>query len=80
MGHTQTYEGTFAEITRRYGKELEQKRVKVTRPALPDRPVQGEHESRRDGALNLLAAFDTRSGKVWGELAPRKRQGEFLAL
>ncbi len=55
-------------------------RLAPTRPALPDRPVQVEHEYRRDGALNLLAAFDTRSGKVWGEIAPRKRQVEFLAL
>ena len=30
MGLILTYEGTFAEINRRYGKELEQKRVKVT--------------------------------------------------
>ncbi len=29
MGHTQTYEGTFAEITRQYGKELADRRVKV---------------------------------------------------
>jgi hypothetical protein len=55
-------------------------RLAPTRPALPDRPVQVEHEYRRDGALNLLGAFDTRSGKVWGEIAPRKRQVEFLAL
>ena len=39
-----------------------------------------EHEYKRCGALNLLAALDTRSGQVWGEIAPRKRQVEFLAL
>ena len=31
-------------------------RLAPTRPALPGRPVQVEHEYRRDGALNLLAA------------------------
>lgn len=51
-----------------------------TRPARPDQPTQVEHEYQRCGALNLLAAFDTRSGHVWGEIAPRKRQVEFLAL
>lgn len=51
-----------------------------TRPAQPDRPVQVEHEYRRDGALNLFAAFDTRSGRVWGSTAQRKRQLEFLAF
>jgi len=55
-------------------------RLAPTRPALPNHPVQVEHEYRRDGALNLLAAFDTRSGNIWGEIAPRKRQVEFLAL
>ncbi len=55
-------------------------RLAPTRPALPDHPVQVEHEYERCGALNLLAAFDTRSGKVWGEIAERKRQVEFLAL
>ena len=55
-------------------------RLAPTRPALPGRPTQVEHEYKRCGALNLLAALDTRSGKVWGEIAPRKRQVEFLAL
>ena len=39
-----------------------------------------EHEYRRCGALNLLAAFDTRSGQVWENLADRKRQVEFITL
>ena len=39
-------------------------RLAPTRPALPERPVQVEHEACREGALNLLAAFD-----------PPKRQG-----
>ena len=30
--------------------------------------------------LPRLAPLDTRSGQVWGEIAPRKRQVEFLAL
>ena len=55
-------------------------RLAPTRPALPGRPTQVEHEYKRCGALNLLAALDTRSGNVWGEIAPRKRQVEFLAL
>lgn len=55
-------------------------RLSPTRPAKPDQPTQVEHEYKRCGALNLLAALDTRSGKVWGEIAPRKRQVEFIAL
>jgi transposase len=55
-------------------------RLHPTRPALPGRPTQVEHEYKRCGALNLWAALDTRSGQVWGEIAPRKRQVEFIAL
>lgn len=55
-------------------------RLHPTRPARPDQPTQVEHEYKRCGALNLLGALDTRSGQVWGEIAPRKRQVEFLAL
>jgi hypothetical protein len=51
-----------------------------TRPCQPGRPTQVEHEYSRCGALNLLAARDTRTGKVWGVTAPRKRQVEFLEL
>ena len=36
----------------------------ATRPAKPGRPNQMEHEYRRAGALNLLAAFDTRPGRL----------------
>ncbi len=50
----------------------------ATRPAQPGRPVQVEHEYRRAGALNLFAAFDTRSGRVYGRCAHRKRQLEYL--
>ena len=51
-----------------------------TRPALPERPVQVEHAYGRCGALNLFAAFDTRTGKVYGMTAERKRQVEFIAF
>ena len=39
-----------------------------------------EHEYRRAGALHLFAAFDTRSGRVYGRPTRRKRQVEYLAL
>jgi transposase len=52
----------------------------ATRPARPGRPVQVEHEYRRAGATHLFAAFDTRSGRVYGVAARRKRQVEYLAL
>ncbi len=51
-----------------------------TRPARPGRPVQVEHEYGRAGATHLFAAFDTRSGRVYGMTARRKRQVEYLAL
>jgi hypothetical protein len=41
-------------------------RLSPTRPAQPGLPVRVEHEYQRKGALNLFAAFDTRSGKVYG--------------
>jgi transposase len=52
----------------------------ATRPALPTRPMQVEHEYRRAGATHLFAAFDTRSGQVYGVTARRKRQVEYLTL
>lgn len=55
-------------------------RLSATRACRPGHPTQVEHEYRRCGALNLLAAIDTRTGQVWGEIALRKRQVEFLAL
>ena len=45
-----------------------------------DRPTRVEHESGRYGAWNRFAAFDTRTGKVYGLTASRKRQWEFLAF
>ena len=55
-------------------------RLHPTRPARSGLPNRVEHEYRRDGALNLLAAFDTRTGRVYGQCHGRKRQGEFIAL
>jgi transposase len=46
--------------------------------ACNDKPVLVEHEYERKGALNLLAAFDTRSGQVYGRCYSRKRQIEFI--
>ena len=51
-----------------------------TRPAQPGRPLQVEHEYRRAGAAHLFAAFDTRSGQVYGVTTRRKRQVEYLTL
>jgi hypothetical protein len=56
-------------------------RTVATRPAQPGlMPVHLEHEYQRKGALQLFAAFDTRTGKVTGILRPRKRQAEFIEL
>jgi transposase len=55
-------------------------RICETKPALPDRPVQVEHEYRRCGATHLLAAFDTRTGKVYGQCHRRKGSAEFIQL
>ena len=55
-------------------------RKSATKPAQPDRPIQVEHEYSRSGALNLFAAFDTRTGRVWSTTARRKRQVELIEL
>jgi transposase len=56
-------------------------RLHPTRPAQPGNiPNRHEHEYKRRGALNLFAAFDTRSGTVFGQCYPRKRQQEFMAF
>ena len=52
----------------------------ATRPAQPGRPLQVEHEYQRAGATHLFAAFDTRSGQVYGVTTRRKRQVEYLTL
>lgn len=54
-------------------------RAHPTKPAQPgNRPNQVEHEYKRTGALQLFAAFDTRSGRVYGRSYDRKRQVEFI--
>jgi hypothetical protein len=56
-------------------------RTSPNRPAKPGNvPVHVEHEYARKGALNLFAAFDTRSGTVTAILRRRKRQVEFIEL
>jgi transposase len=56
-------------------------RLAPTRPAqLQNLPNRCEHEYTRAGALNLFAAFDTRSGRVYGQCYERKRQQECIAF
>jgi hypothetical protein len=56
-------------------------RPSLTLPARPHHlPNRVEHEYKRAGALNLFAAFDTRSGKVYGHSYDRKRQRECIAF
>ncbi len=55
-------------------------RTSETRPAQPGRAVLLEHEYQRKGARHLFAAFDTRSGRVFGACFARKRQVEFITL
>jgi transposase len=51
-----------------------------TRATKKGRPTLVEHEYGRCGALKLFAAFDTRTGKVCGMTASRKRQSEFITF
>ena len=51
-----------------------------TLPPEPGKPIRVEGEYVRKGALNLLAAFDTRTGKVYHCTAERKRQIDFIPL
>jgi transposase len=55
-------------------------RTSPTRAAKKGRPTLVEPEYGRCGALNLFAALDTRTGKVYGLTASRKRQSEFIAF
>lgn len=56
-------------------------RAHATKPAQPgNQPNRVEHEYARDGALQLFAAFDTRTGRVYGCTYERKRQAEFIAF
>lgn len=49
-------------------------------PRQGNKPLLVEHEYVRKGALQLFAAFDTRTGEVIGILRRRKRQAEFIEL
>jgi len=51
-----------------------------TLPARPGLPIRVENEYKREGAVNLLAAFDTRTGQVYGQCHGRKRQTELIAF
>jgi transposase len=55
-------------------------RKSPTKAAAPGQPTLVEHEYGRCGALNLFAAFNTRTGQVYGMTAERKRQEEFIAF
>jgi transposase len=56
-------------------------RLAPTRPAQPQNlPNRYEHEYTRAGALNLFAAFDTRSGRVYGQCYARTRPQECIAF
>lgn len=55
-------------------------RCAPTLPAQSGKPIRLEHEYQRKGAVNLFAAFDTRSGHVYASIALRKRQVEFIAF
>ena len=55
-------------------------RKSPTLAAKKGQPTRVEHEYGRCGALNLFAAFDTRTGKVYGQTFGRKRQAEFIAF
>lgn len=55
-------------------------RTAPTRPARRGQPVRLEHEYVRGGALHLFAAFDTRTGRVIGWNATRKRAVEFISF
>lgn len=92
----QAFVTSIREISRLYTRQLKAHEVVLwldektslqPRPrqaaTLPPRPLsvmKVEHEYERKGALNLFAAFDTRTGKVWGQTYERKRQVELIAF
>lgn len=51
-----------------------------TKAPRPQKSAKLESTYKRCGALNLLAAFDTRTGEVIGVCRRRKRQVEFIEL
>jgi hypothetical protein len=56
-------------------------RLHPPKPAKSDHvPNRVEHAYKRDGALPLFAAFDTRTGQVYGQWYRRKRPQEFISF
>jgi len=55
-------------------------RTVPTKPPRPESSAKVEHEYKRCGATNLIAAFDLRTGEVIGICRRRKRQAEFIEL
>jgi transposase len=47
---------------------------------MPGLPNQGEDEYKREGALDLFAGLDTRTGRVYGQCYERKRPRESIAI
>ena len=65
-------------ITARNSLSIPRTRLSPTKAAQPGSPVLVEHEYERKGALNLFAAFNTRTGCVIGSTYSRKRQRKFI--
>jgi hypothetical protein len=55
-------------------------RLAATLPPQPGHPLRLEPQYKRAGVLHLVAAFDTRTGKVYALTFTRKRQVEFMAF
>jgi len=66
MGHTQTYEGTFAEITRQYGKELADRHVKVT-----VEEIEAKEEKPRPFYETATPEEWVAALREWGDSHPR---------
>jgi len=55
-------------------------RLVPTKPAIAGLPNLVEHEYQRQGFLSLFAAFNTRTGHIYGQTYSRKRQVEFITF
>ena len=53
-------------------------RLAPLKPATGRHPVREEFAYRRNGTSTLLAAFDVRTGEVYGECRPRRRAEDLL--
>jgi DDE superfamily endonuclease len=51
-----------------------------SQPVAPGRPARREFEYERHGTADLLAAFEVRTGRVWGIVRERHRACEFIEL